>query len=178
MNKGFSLVELLAAIVILALLVVISVPAYTKVFSDVKNKNYTSKIVEVEAAAMKYSSTIKDDIKNNTSCIKITVADLIKKGYLTSERDSEDVILNPMDNKPLNGFIKMCYCSSRFDVQAKYATTFDVNKVYYKGEVVEYNGKLYECTHTYKDKSGINGTYEAGPINKKEQRKYFNPVAC
>ena len=64
MRKGFTLVEVLAVLVILGLLLVITVPAYTSVYTGIKRQNLQSKITEVKTAAKKYGETIKDDIKN------------------------------------------------------------------------------------------------------------------
>ena len=46
-NKGFTLVELLAVLVIIAILLVIAIPSYINVFSDIKRDSFISKVSEL-----------------------------------------------------------------------------------------------------------------------------------
>lgn len=171
MRQGFTLIELLAVIIILGLLVVLSVPAYTSIYSSIKRNNYQSKLTDIETSALKYGSTIKDEIKNSPgSCKDITVTDLIKSGLITSEDKHKDVIYNPTDNTPLNGKIKLCYCLSEYDITAHYYVNFVQQNVYHVGDVVLYNGSLYECLIDYTNKSGIYGTKDGKP--------FFQLITC
>ena len=43
-KNGFTLVEILAVLVILAILIALAIPAYTSIMIDVRRDNYNSKI--------------------------------------------------------------------------------------------------------------------------------------
>lgn len=66
-NKGFTLVELLAVIVLLALLMTIAVPSAFKLNSKVKNKAYATKIDLIEQAANNYGQSNLRLIRTGTS---------------------------------------------------------------------------------------------------------------
>ena len=180
MRKCFTIVEVLAVMIILGLLIVLTIPAYTSIFSGIKRSNLDSKITEIEAAAKKYGNSFKDDIKNaDSSCMTIDIKTLIEKGQLVSDYDNDAAIINPTDNTKLDGDIKLCYCTKSFDIEAYYTTEFNVNKVYHEGDVVVYKAKLYEPTRTF-DKKAL--------IRKDEKYKnysddqfiasFFKEVAC
>ena len=180
-KNGFTLVEMLAVLVILALLVALAIPSYLLILKDVKKDNYTSKIKEIETAANKIGENIKDEIKERgDACYRITVADLIEMGELISESQKDNVIYNPVDNTPLLGEVRICYDSNDFDIKSYYTIEFDKNTIYYKGDKVtiidEKNEKLYiyKCLHDYPgDKDGINATY----TENNKTLPYFEEIA-
>ena len=64
-NKGFTLVELLAVLVILGLLITLAVPNILGVSKNVKEKSYQTKIEIIENAAITYTSdTVKKSLQN------------------------------------------------------------------------------------------------------------------
>ena len=92
-KNGFTLVELLSVLIILGILVVLTIPAFANIYTGVRRENLNGKITEIKAAALKYGSKIKDEIKDASgSCIETNVAELIEKGYLISESESDNVI--------------------------------------------------------------------------------------
>lgn len=178
MKKGFTLVELLAVLIILGLIIVIAIPSYTQIYTSIKRSNMQSKVTEVETAALKYGNLIKDDIKNaEGNCKTIKVATLIEKGYIVSEDDVEAVIYDPTDNSALDGDIYLCYCKSKMDITANYVVPFNAYKVYHEGDTVIHNNKLYECLNDYTDihnKDGAPGIFGTNDNGK----AYFKELPC
>ena len=134
-KNGFSLVELLAVLVILGLLLVLLVPGYLQVYSSIRRTTLKNKISEINTAALKYGNLRKDDIKDST-CIKTTVAYLIQNGYLVSEDKTKDAIYNPTNGEPLDGYIFICYSSNDLDLVSYYATEYNTSTYYYAGDIV------------------------------------------
>ena len=174
-RNGFTLVEILAVLIVISLLMALGIPAYMTVLKDARRNNYDAKIREIETAANKYGDRVKDDIKDKgASCFVTNVEKLIKMGELISESEAEDVIYNPTDNTKLLGEIRICYDTNDFDINSYYIVDeFDPNKIYYAGEKVkitinETNDivKIYECLHDYPGDGGISGTYKVKQTNQ------------
>jgi type IV pilus assembly protein PilA len=87
-KKGFTLVELLATIVIMGIIIAIAVPSYIHITQSTKEKAYESKKEYIEAKAISYAS------ENDLDPATITVADLINAGYI--EADSDGKFSNPL----------------------------------------------------------------------------------
>jgi prepilin-type N-terminal cleavage/methylation domain-containing protein len=169
-KNGFTMVELLAVLILLGVLVIIAIPAYLSVYTSIRRENLNSKISNIETAALKYGSSIKDEIKDTDGkCISTSVSELIKNGYLISESDKENAIYNPTNDHALDGTIKVCYNMTTFDIEAYYLTDFNTSTYYYKGEYVLYNGKIYECVINYPGKGGIYATNSSS-------KKYFELI--
>ena len=172
-KNGFTLVELLSVLIILGILVVLTIPAFANIYTGVRRENLNGKITEIKAAALKYGSKIKDEIKDASgSCIETNVAELIEKGYLISESESENVIYNTVDNTTLDEQIMICYNIPKFDIEAYYVYNFNSNKYYYKNDMVKYHNpsnnkdEIYKCVIDYPAKGGIYSTNE-------KSKKYF-----
>lgn len=94
-NKGFTLPELLAVIVVLALIIGIALPTYGAVSKNVKNKTYENKKSAIAIAALKYAN---DANLNNST--KITATKLILDNYYEAEeyRGETPWITDPRDS--------------------------------------------------------------------------------
>lgn len=101
MNKnGFTLVELLAVIAILAIISTIAGFSYTKVMKDNKIKQCEQKILYIEKQAIKYASENPDVFFRNRP--SVTIDKLIKSGYLISGSEDDDTI-NPLTKAIFSG---------------------------------------------------------------------------
>ncbi len=91
-NKGFTLVELLAVIVVLAIILAIAIPSVLGLISKSKKDNYTTQVGLIKNAAKLYVAE-KGLTSDN---ISLSVADLISGNLLDSN------IKNPVTNEPFN----------------------------------------------------------------------------
>jgi prepilin-type N-terminal cleavage/methylation domain-containing protein len=149
-KNGFTLVEILAVLIILGVLVVLTIPAYTSVYNTLKRENLKGKITQVQTAAKKYGETIKDEIQDTKEmCYTTTIAQLIRDGYLASDVEKEPALINPTDNSKLTGDVKICYCTAKYDIEAYYTSTLDPHQSYYEDDVIVHNNKIYECVSNY-----------------------------
>lgn len=97
-KKGFTLVELIATIVVLALVVSISAYAITNIINSAKEKNYKLLIKNIIDASETYYQECKySDITCNDT---VTLQYLVDYGYLKGNGtgDNKMVIVNPKDN--------------------------------------------------------------------------------
>lgn len=92
-KKGFSLVELLAVIVILALITVIGVSSYRSISEDVKEVAYQNKVSLIETKAVEFA--------NSTGYLATNVDELVKSGFLAGDDEVGNVI-DPRNNESLN----------------------------------------------------------------------------
>lgn|SRR5574344_424325 len=89
-KKGFTLVELLAVIVIMALLISIAVPNVISISQKMKVKMYCEKVKLIESDAKLYGQDNIDSVTDGT-ITTVSVSDLIKNNYLKKD-DSKCVI--------------------------------------------------------------------------------------
>ncbi len=91
MKKAFTLVELLAIIVILGVIAIVSIPAINDMLESQKEDEYDKFVKDLYLVAENYvtiESSIKANLNKNDN-IFINIGDLINEGYITHE------IVNP-----------------------------------------------------------------------------------
>lgn len=123
-KKAFTLVELIAVIVILSLIALVVFPAISSVIKNSKEKAYKDQIAQIEKAAKQYCYEHTEKLPNETEGSKATldIAVLKTEGYI-----SEDQIKDPRNTKKeITGSVIITYTSNQYDYQfsdAKVANT-------------------------------------------------------
>ena len=132
-KKGFTLIELIAVIVILALISLIVFPAVNSMIKNSKEKAYNVQIDEIIDAAKNYlsdlpvcipemdSNSSADELDSSCDAITrgddstisyVSVVKLIEKGYISTEDklNGKEVVLNPKNVKEaLDGYVRVAY---------------------------------------------------------------------
>lgn len=124
-NKGFTLVELLATIVILALVLSIGSFSIITIIKNAKEKNYNSLIDNIKDASELYYQECKYANNSGIACNSngnITLGELVRYGYLKGNNQAEDntyTIVNPMNNNDIsNCVIAVNYDNGKVNVTA------------------------------------------------------------
>ena len=93
-NKGFTLVELIATIIIISLIFIISFPSLYRILRDNSEKQYDDYYKLVREAAYVYAGTKKDVLggSNDKGCVKTTVSDLVTLGLLKEFNNDDGTV--------------------------------------------------------------------------------------
>ena len=127
-NKGFTLVELLTVIVLLALVMIIMVPGFTNVAAGIRNQTFLNKQKTISGAMQTYANRhLIDEIKpagstcsGNSCCCQYDLNTfIIARGIYLPE--DGDVIMNPYTNQKLTGCVRVSYNISTYRTEAKFA---------------------------------------------------------
>lgn len=186
-NKGFTLIEILGVLIVVAAIIALTLPGFMSIQKDIKNSDYLSKVPKIELAASKYGDSIKDEIKDmESSCMDTNAEFLIKKGYLLSESKKENMVFSPVDNSPMNKDIRVCYCKNSYEIKSFYLEDFNPNGIYLAKTKVKFDGKMYITNEKYigkniKNKSDrtINYTREEKDSDgNKVNIEYFSEITC
>ena len=94
-KRGFTLTELIAVIVVLAIIMGISVAAFINIRNRALEKEYENMVSYIETQAAKYAK--------DTGITTVSVQTLIDEGYLTP--DDETDIYNPINKESLNCYV-------------------------------------------------------------------------
>ena len=122
-NKAFTLVELLAVIVILGIIAFLIFPNVSKTIEESREKAYARQISILEQAAQKYTKENIDKLSSDKRCISIDT--LISSGYIAA-KDKDNgkyVVLNPKTDEPLSGGVQVKYD----DTYNQYEYTYNSN---------------------------------------------------
>lgn len=154
-KKGFTLVELLAVIVLLGVLVAIAVPSVLGISKKIKENMYDAKIKTIEVAAEAWVDDNKSDCKANVN--NLTVTDLVNQGYLKTD-SAKGEVLNPKDNTNWNntssktllsslGINISCPNVNSVEKKIYVASKDEVEKT--KENIKDIWGKASDNAHTY-----------------------------
>ena len=111
-KKGFTLVELLAIIVILAIITLIATPIVKDSIANSKEQALKETINSIERAAYNYG--YQNDIGYSTEYKKLTLDELISKGFLKGD------IINPVTNEKMNGCVLYRWNETNNQYEFKY----------------------------------------------------------
>lgn len=110
-KHGFTLVELMVVIALIAVLMVLFMPNLLGVDSSTKKNIYNKKVETAEIGAKSFINDNKNYIKNTTNnkyyCV--TISFLIKEGYLVSDGVDGAYYNNPLTNDKMDGYIILKY---------------------------------------------------------------------
>ena len=124
MNKGFTLVELIAVVVILGILAIITTPAYDTISKNIKQTNYESKKNTIKKQTLAYvEKYMKDKVYpgGGTNYYCFTVGYLIQNGIIASDDDEDEYIENIQTGEKYRGtseYLKVYYDSDKLKLEA------------------------------------------------------------
>ena len=97
-NKGFTLAELIAVIVILAVLTLLATGIFINIQRSIIENQYQNLVIDIENRAEEYAEDI-----GTTDVLYINVEYLITKGYI--QADEQDKIYDPRDDSVMNCYM-------------------------------------------------------------------------
>ena len=118
MNKGFTLVELMAVLVLIVIIASIGYAGITAVQRNINQNLWEATVEEIETGAVKYG---QDNLSRLTStcnygaisnCLEVTVGFLIERNYVDTDEvdDSEkEIITNNVTGEIVNDNIVYIY---------------------------------------------------------------------
>lgn len=123
-NKGFTLVELISVIVLLSIILVLVIPAYTQIEGQIKNSNLENKKNMISKAMLEYASAnLLDELKplgsTGTKTLTYSLDYIIENNiFSATETDTKGnkIFLNPVTNDKLYGCIQVSYDIKKFEV--------------------------------------------------------------
>ena len=141
-KKGFTLVELLAVIVIIGILSIMVIPNVIKTRNDYLEKTFESRLKLINNAALDWASENLVNVPSNvtneyngqkvfdSNCTKtcptcgyITVGFLIENNYLSGSDENKTVMKNPLTNENLNNK-KVCVRYNNNDIFTRKLISF------------------------------------------------------
>ena len=163
-KKGFTLVELLAVIVLMAILITVAVPGITRIGRSLKVQSFCSKIKIIESAALEYANDYysgKEVAGSKVSLDNVSLMDLVNMGYLKGDNDLKSASNLTDKEKEDKGFYLMV--ADHFivvyeqDKKTLYMTTDillenlkeDLQAEIMKGKYIESEEELYHFLESY-----------------------------
>lgn len=121
-KKGFTLVELLAVIILLAIIMGFGSYAVLGIINNNKENNYNLLIDEIYNSVELYYQECRY-VNRDDDCldgeVEITLGDLVVNGYLKGNHEDDEMkLVNTKDNKEITDcIIKFTYGSGKFVIE-------------------------------------------------------------
>lgn len=103
-KRGFTLVEVLAVIVILGFLIVLIVPTVNNLIKDSEDSLESRQISSIIAATKQYVTMNSDLLPAQGSTTCISLMSLVENGIIDN-----NIIINPKTKEPMNGCVIISY---------------------------------------------------------------------
>lgn len=108
MKKGFTLVEMISVIILLAAISMIAVPAISISINKSKQKSYETQVEIIISAAKKWAIYNNNLLPTDDSIYKLPLSTLISEYYINNVQDGK--LKNPKDTaNPMNGCVYISY---------------------------------------------------------------------
>ena len=104
MKRGFTLVELLAVLILLGVVSLIAIPSIGKILNRSREKARESTKNELIKAAKEYYADNIRELPDDGSHKCLSVSEIEESGYI-----SNDDIIDPKTKKKLTGYIKIYF---------------------------------------------------------------------
>lgn len=91
-NKGFTLVEIISVIALLAILIIITVPIIGNVSENIKKNTLNTKINNIEKAAVLFGQDNRENFRNKCDYCKDNNGDDIENCYCYGNETSSETI--------------------------------------------------------------------------------------
>ncbi len=148
MKKGFTLVELLAVLTLLAFVAIISIPIMETILGNSAQKTKNSQIKEILEASKKYVLKYDNQLEfDDDNELLIPLDDIKKSEFLNDEK-----MINAETEEEFNGCIYVKYNEETGKTNYAY---------FYKCETLNYTGKCFEFDEEIGEITGLN-TSETG----------------
>jgi prepilin-type N-terminal cleavage/methylation domain-containing protein len=85
MKKGFTLIELMAAILILGVISLIAIPLVEQILTEIGNDSYTSQIKNIRAGARQWAAEDMNRLPEDNSNTTITLLTLQQAGFVKKD---------------------------------------------------------------------------------------------
>ena len=154
--KGFTLVELLAVIVILSLLLLVTVTTVSSQFKNSKDDLYDTQLNNIKLAAEMWGSDNKTKLNSISDCVSLTLGYLKEEGYVREilskvqnmRKDSgfevmDNINLYVSGNEMLENVVKKFEDTIKHDTLAKNVFYNEPNKEYQDVSINGENLKLF-----------------------------------
>lgn len=121
-QQAFTLVELIAVVVILGLIAIIVFPSINTVIKNSRQKAYDSQIAEIEKAAKNYFYDHVEELpeQTETASSTVTITKLKDNGYISNEQidKTKNCIINPKNTDTcLTGSVKVTYSQRQYEYE-------------------------------------------------------------